>query len=269
MIQRAIAAILFLTGSALQETHELKWALKEGQTFTCSWVAETKVTSPESPETLMDFRFEIKGTLKVGKTGADGARCELVLSKYSLKGSMGRDPIDILYESGEVRRPDPESSGGKNILRECGKTMTIRLRPNGTYAVEGKHIAQAIFEGQSDFFGSQLPPAPVAVGATWEGILESPEARAQGRPPMKVRYKLESRKDDAARIVLDERQEIKAAGRLLDFHAVTESTFNVRAGHCAWGKAVIHVNDVTDPKRPKPEKPDIVMTVEVEFAEKK
>lgn len=268
-MQRVIALLIALLAPLLQETHELKWALKEGQTFTCSWVAETKVTSPEAPETLMDFRFEIKGTLKVGKAGADGAPCELVLSKYALKGSMGRDPIDILYENGAVKRPDPESSGGKNILRECAKPVAIRLRSNGTYAVEGKHMAQAIFEGQSDFFGSQLPPAPVAVGATWEGILESPQSRAQGRPPMKVRYRLDSRKDDAARIVLDERQEIKAAGRLLDFHAVTESTFNVRAGHCTRGKAVIHVNDVTNPKRPKPEKPDIVMTLEVEISEKK
>ncbi|HEU4338663.1 MAG TPA: hypothetical protein VFS19_01225 [Planctomycetota bacterium] len=266
-MQRMLA--LLLAFLAHQETHELKWALKEGQTFTCSWVADTKVTSPELPDPLMDFRFEIKGTLKVGKPGADGARCELVLSKYKLKGSMGRDPIDIHYESGEVRSPDPASSGGKNILRECTKPVAIRLRSNGTYAVEGKHIAQGIFEGQSDFFGSQLPPAPVAVGASWDGILESPQARAAGRPPMKVKYKLDSRKDDAARIVLDERQEMRAAGRLLDFHAVTESTFNVRAGHCVRGKATIHVNDVTNPKRPKPEKPDIVMTLDLEIAEKK
>jgi len=267
MMHRVLALLVALL--AHQETHELKWALKEGQSFTCSWVADTKFTSPESPDTLMDIRFEIKGTLKIGKTGADGAACEIALTKYALKGSMGRDPIDILYEDGKVLRPDPESSGGKNIQRECAKPVAIRLRPNGTYLVEGKHIAQGIFDGQSDFFGSQLPAAPVAVGATWEGILESPQARAAGRPPMKVRYRLESRKDDAARIVLDERQEIRAAGRLMDFHAVTESTFNVRAGHCAWGKTVIHVNDMTNPKRPKPEKPDIVMTLDVEIAEKK
>src|SRR5688572_11461864 len=267
MTYRAIA--LFAAFIALQETHELKWALKEGRTFTCSWIAETRVTSPEAPDPLMDFRFEIKGALTVGKTGADGAKCDLVLSKYSLKGKMGKDPIDILYENGEVRRPDPASSGGKNIQRECSKPVALRVRSNGTYAVEAKHIAQGIFEGQSDFFGSQLPAAPVAVGGSWDGILESPQARAQGRPPMKVKYKFDSRKDDAARIVLDERQEIRAAGRLLDFHAVSESIFDVRAGHCVRGKATIHVNDVTDPKRPAPEKPDIVMTVEIEITEKK
>jgi hypothetical protein len=147
--------------------------------------------------------------------------------------------------------------------------VSLRLTPRGLYSIEGQHIVQGLFTGQSAFFGSQLPATPVAVGGTWEGQMESPQARAQGRTPLKVRYKLESLKEDAARIVLEERQEIKAAGRVMDFHAVSESIFNTKAGHCARAKATVEVSDMTDPGRKAPEKPDISMTLTFEMAEKK
>jgi len=262
-------AIVILVALLPQETHELKWALKEGQAFTCAWTADTRASSPEAPGFLMDLKFEIKATLSVIKVGEKEARCQLVLSTYSLKGSLQGNEVDILFENGAVRRPDPEGDRGKSIFRECTKPVSLQLTPRGIYSIEGKHLVQGLFEGQSDFFGSQLPPAPVAVGGTWEGQMESPQSRAQGRTPLKVRYKLESLKEDAARIVLDERQDIKAAGRVMEFHAVSESIFNTKAGHCARAKATVEVSDMTDPAREAPEKPDISMTLTFEMAEKK
>ena len=263
------ALFLLVLCPLLQETHELKWALKQGQSFTCAWVAESRATSPEAPGFLMDLKFEIKGTLTVGEVGEKDAKCELVLSAYALKGSLQGKEIDVLFDNGAVRRPDPESDGGKNMLRECLKPVSLRLTPRGAYSIEGKHVVQGLFQGQSDFFGSQLPAAPVAVGGTWEGKLESPQARAQGRTPIAVRYKLESWKEDAARIVLDERQEIKSMDRVMDFHAVSESIFNTKIGHCARAKATVEVNDMTDPARKAPEKPDISMTLTFEMSEAK
>jgi hypothetical protein len=253
----------------LQETHELKWTLKEGQAFTCAWAMESRITSPDAPGVLMDCRFEVRGSLKVGKVDGGEARCELTLSRYSLKGKVGADDTDILYEDGAMKRPSPDTAGGRKLQQECSKPMIVKLTPRGAYTVEGKHIVAALFGGQSDFFGSQLPPIKVAVGSSWDGTMESPQARQAGKPPMKVRYKLESVKGDEARIVLDERQNVEAANKVMDFHAVTESTFNVRAGHCSKAKATVHVNDMTDPKRKAPATPDMVVVTEFEMAEKK
>ena len=264
---RAIAVAFLLLSS--QDSVELKWNLKEGQTFECGWVMDSRITTPDAPAVLMDVRFEVRGTLKVGKIDGAGARCELTLTRYALKGKTGPEDTDILFEDGAIKRPAPDSPAGKNLQRECRKPMMVKLQSRGVYSVEGKHIVSALFGGQSDFFGSQLPPGPVAAGATWEGTMESPQSRQAGKPPMKVRYKLDGVKGDEARIVLDERQNIEAAGKVMDFHAVTESTFNVKAGHCARAKATIHATDVTDPKRKPPEKPDMVVVTTFEMTEKK
>ena len=251
-------ALLVLLAPLLQETHELKWNLKEGQTFACAWTLE--MGGPG-----MDIKIDLRCTLAVRKSTADGVEGELTVVRYAMKGKM-QGEVDLLFEDGVLKRPDPASPNGKRILPDLLKPLRVKITPQGRYSAAGPHVVQPLFGGQSDFFGAQLPSAAVALGATWEGILESPQGKASGSEPLKASYKLAERTGDLARITMDHRQDIKAAGRVMDTHFQEESTFDARAGYCVRSKADVAVIDKTDPDRAPPGAPDITTVIKFEMA---
>jgi hypothetical protein len=253
-----MTALLILLAPLLQETHELKWDLKEGQSFACAWTLE--MGGPG-----LDVKIDLKGTLAVRKVGPEGVEGDLTVIRYAMKGKM-QGEIDMLFEDGVLKRPDPGSPNGKRILPDLLKPLPVKITPRGRYSAVGPHVVQPLFGGQSDFFGAQLPETAVAVGATWQGILESPQSKASGSEPLKATYKLVARTGDTVRITMDHREDIKAAGRVLDTHFEEETTFDVRAGHCVRSRADVAVIDKTDPDRAPPGIPDITTVIRFEMS---
>jgi hypothetical protein len=264
--------VIALLVPLVQDATELKWNLKEGQEFTCSWSIHYTVLD-------YDFRLGLKGTLIVSSAGASGAECEFKVTRLVSTGPEPRSE-QLHFENGVLTSPGPASPIAKHFFDGITQPVKLSIGPRGDYDAVASSILEAYFkkgEGTSgfgairpDLFGARLPEKPVPPGSTWEVELYGPQHKSANSPAVfKVPYKLESVKGDIARITLDSRQVLEIQPKAHGFKKLTydlriqsDSEFNVRAGLCTkWNSRVTAKGGETSG--------EAVWEVQFEMAEKK
>jgi len=235
----SIALLIFLA-PLQQDTQDLRWRLEPGQRYTCTWSMKLVFNDPAKPGDRVDMTQGFSGTMEVTKTAKDKTECTLVLKRLALNGTFRGTPMDVLYEDGETKKPAAPSESAQNIKRECEKPGTLSLTPTGEYKFLGKHIVAAYFQGQSDFFGPQVPGKPVDAAAEWEGSLEGPPTgTARKAPPVKVKYRLAGVDKDLVRIQMKETKDIESGDCVINANFTSDSQFNVAGGFCAKSTATV------------------------------
>jgi hypothetical protein len=233
-------ALLIILAPLLQDTQDLRWRLEPGQKYTCSWSMRLIFNDPAKPGDKVDMTQEFTGTVEVTKTDKDKTEFTLLLKRLALKGTFRGSPLDVLYEGGETKKPAAPRESAQNIKRECEKPGTLSLTPTGEYKFSGKHIVASYFQGQSDFFGPQVPGKAVDAAAEWEGTLEGPPTgTAKKAPPVKVKYKLASVENNLARIQMKETKDIESGDCVINANFTSDSHFNVAGGFCAKSTATV------------------------------
>ena len=257
------ALVIAIVAPLLQDATELKWNLKEGQKFACAWTQEIATANGD-----VDIRFDVKGTLEVGKTTGEGTACSLLLEKFHyMTKSKDKADFEIHYEDGKMRGPDPDSAKSRETQKFLELPVSIRITPWGGYSME-PHLSKIFFDGQADCFGSHLPMKAVSAGTSWEGFVETPILKFMKARPLGVKYALESRTPDVAKLVLKDSQEVKQSRFTLEISTVSETHFAVKGGYCSTYSITCSAIDKQN-RRPGEDKPDAKSVMKFEMKEKK
>lgn len=228
-----MTALLLLLAALPQDTHDVRWKVEEGRAFACTWKLVLKLKDPASPATDTDMTQEYAATLNVVKAGKERSDLRLQFTRMAMTGTIGGQPVDFLYENGESKKPAGTTEAGRNLKRECETPGTVQLTSTGRYTCDGGKLVKAMFQGQSDLLGAQLPGKAVAVGSEWEGTVKAPDQGGTASPVVKVKYKLAGVDGGRARITMKESKKLEVPEFNILANFISDTEFNVAEGFCA------------------------------------
>jgi hypothetical protein len=109
-----------------QEARDLRWDLKEKQSFDASWTIELR-TDRMRPEEHIDLKVETSAVLTVTSIGKSSCTMDLSVTRCRMTGLSWGSPVDIHYEDGVLKIPAGVSRRSKDLKQQFETKLQVAL----------------------------------------------------------------------------------------------------------------------------------------------